>query len=60
MIESSLYLAISEEAAKAERNGRYQQAVQLWLNCSRLAYTTTNQHWATCRAQFCSKRGVVN
>ncbi|EGR1128989.1 ANR family transcriptional regulator [Vibrio cholerae] len=59
MSESSLYLAISEEAAKAERGGYYQQASQLWSNCSRMAYTIKNRHWATCRAEFCSKRGVL-
>ncbi|HDY7526843.1 ANR family transcriptional regulator [Vibrio vulnificus] len=59
MLESTLYLAIAEEAAQAERSRRYKQAVQLWKNCSRLAYTTKNQHWATSRAEFCSKRVVM-
>lgn len=59
MIESSLYLTIAEEAAEAEREGRYKRAAELWTNCSDLAYTKKNQHWATCRAEFCSKRGVL-
>ncbi|HAS6390082.1 ANR family transcriptional regulator [Vibrio vulnificus] len=59
MIESSWYLTWAEQAAQAEREGRYREAAARWLNSSEVAFTETNRHWATCRAEFCSKRGVM-
>ncbi|HDY7976479.1 TPA: ANR family transcriptional regulator [Vibrio vulnificus] len=59
MIESSWYLSFAEEAAKAERQGRYREAEERWLDSSAVAFNEINRHWATCRAEFCSKRGVL-
>jgi len=56
MAESMFYQSTSKEAVKAEQDGRYKQAAQLWINCSFAAYSSTNRQWATHRSEFCLKQ----
>lgn len=53
---STLFRQRTRQAAKAEQQGDYDIAVQLWTLARQVARNPANQHWCECRAIFCSTR----
>ncbi len=59
MAESNFYSSIAKLAANAERDGKFKEAANLWINCSFAALSAVNRQYATHRSEFCLKQTEV-
>ncbi|PMS49935.1 ANR family transcriptional regulator [Vibrio parahaemolyticus] len=56
MAESNFYMDAATKAAKAEREGLYSYAAQLWNSASYSALSKENRHYAQARVDYCQKQ----
>ncbi len=53
--QKSDFLIHAEEAATAEREGRYGEALEKWRLAKHYANKSANAEWASHRADFCAR-----
>ncbi|HAV1517140.1 TPA: ANR family transcriptional regulator [Vibrio parahaemolyticus] len=59
MSESNFYMDAATKAARAEKDGAFTFAKQLWESAAYSALCGQNRHWALARADYCRAQVAI-